>query len=159
MRKRKWVGLGVLVGALALMLALNEPALSQRPPTKAKMTLESRVMDYSKLKKEETNKFLRAIGPAIRDLISGGEQVTVPGLGSFRIVRVPAHRDMINGRPATIPGESYVEFLPAGELANAANAPSATPAEVVPPFQYVPLPGRDPGMKVGNNRAPNVRTR
>jgi nucleoid DNA-binding protein len=159
MGKRQGVGLAVLLGALAVMLGQTEPALSQRPPAKAKLTLEGRVMDYSKLKQKETNQFLQAIGPAIRDLLANGQEVTVPGLGTFRIVSVPAHRDLVEGRPATIPAANHVEFVPTGETAAVANSPSATPAEVVPPFQYVPLPNRDPGMKVGNTRMPNVRTR
>ena len=171
MRKRRWMGLGVLLGTLGLFLSLTDSAQSQRPMPKivsgsgsaprqaAKMTLEGRVMDYSKLKDKETKKFLQAIGPAVRDLLEEGQQVSIAGLGAFRIVNVPAHRDMIAGRPATIAAVNYVEFVPSSDLAGAANSPSATPAEVVPPFQYVPLPGRDPGVRTGNTRAPNVRTR
>jgi nucleoid DNA-binding protein len=171
MGKKQWMGLGVLLGTLGLFLTLTDAARSQRPLPKivsgsgnaprqaAKMTLEGRVMDYSKLKEKETKKFLDAVGPAVRDLLENGQQVNLSGLGTFRIVNVPAHRDMVAGRPATIAAVNYVEFVPSADLAGAANSPSATPAEVVPPFQYIPIPGRDPGMKVGNTRAPNVRTR
>jgi nucleoid DNA-binding protein len=157
MGNKHWAGLGVLLGALALVFGLAGPALSQKPP--AKMTLEGKVMDYSKLKDKDTKKFLEAIGPAVRDLLADGQQVSIPGLGTFRIVNVPAHRDMIAGRPATVPAANHVEFLPASDVASVANSPSATPAEVVTPFQYVPIPDRDPGMKVPNTRMPNVRTR
>jgi nucleoid DNA-binding protein len=159
MSKRQWVGLTVLLTALGLVLVLNEEALSQRPPAKKQMTLPGRIMDYSKLEQKDTNKFLQAIGPAVRDLLSAGQQVDVPGLGLFRIVNVPPHRDLVNGRPATIPGSNYVEFVPTADLNGAANSPASTPAEVVPPFQYNPLPDRDPGMKAPNVRQPNVRTR
>jgi nucleoid DNA-binding protein len=157
MGNKHWAGLGVLVGALALVVGLAGPALSQKPP--AKMTLEGKVMEYSKLKDKDTKKFLEAVGPAVRDLLADGQQVSIPGLGTFRIVNVPAHRDMIAGRPATVPGANHVEFLPASDLASVANSPSATPAETVTPFRYVPISGRDPGMKVPNTRMPNVRTR
>jgi len=159
MSKRQWAGLAVLLTTLGLVLGVSEEALSQRPPAKKAMTLKGRIMDYSRLEEKETNKFLQAIGPAVRDLLANGQQVEVPGLGLFRIVNVPPHRDLVNGRPATIPGSNYVEFVPTGELNGVANSPSATPAEVVPPFQYNPLPGRDPGMKAPNERMPNVRTR
>ncbi len=159
MSKRQWVGLTALLAALGLVLALNDEALSQRPPAKKAMTLQSRIMDYSKLEAKETNKFLQAIGPSIRDLLAAGQQVSVPGLGLFRIVNVPPHRDLVNGRPATIPGANYVEFVPTTELNGVANSPSAVAAESVPPFQYNPLPGRDPGNKAPNERMPNVRTR
>jgi nucleoid DNA-binding protein len=131
--------------------------LSQKPPDKT--TLEGRIMQYSKLKEKETNKFMQALGPAIRDLITAGHQVQVPGLGTFRVVNVAAHRDMVGGRPATIAAVNRVEFIPSGEVAAAANNADVTPAESVPAFQYTPIPGRDPGMKVGNTRAPNVRSR
>jgi nucleoid DNA-binding protein len=157
MRKKHWTGLGVLLGALALVFGLAGPALSQKPP--AKMTLEGKVMQYSKLKDKETAKFLEALGPAVRDLLADGQQVSIPGLGTFRIVSVPAHRDMVAGRPATIPAANHVEFVPTGDLTSGANGPAAIPAETVTPFQYVPIPGRDPGMKVPNTRMPNVRTR
>jgi nucleoid DNA-binding protein len=153
------VGLTVLLSALGLVLAFNEEALSQRLPAKKPMTLKSRVMDYSKLEEKDTNKFLQAIGPSVRDLLAAGQQVEIPGLGLFRIVNVPAHRDLVNGRPATIPGSNSVEFVPTAELNGVANSPSAIANESVPPFQYNPLPGRDPGMKAGNVRMPNVRTR
>jgi nucleoid DNA-binding protein len=159
MSKRQWVGLTVLLATLGLVLGLNEEALSQRPQAKKPMTLQGRIMDYSKLESKETNKFLQAIGPAVRDLLANGQEVSVPGLGLFRIVNVPPHRDLVNGRPATIPGSNYVEFLPTGELNSVANSPSAVAAESVPPFQYNPLPGRDPGNKAPNERMPNVRTR
>jgi nucleoid DNA-binding protein len=159
MRKRQWVGLTVLLGTLGLVLGLNEPAQSQRPPAKKAISLKDRIMDYSKLEEKDTNKFLQAIGPSVRDLLAAGQQVELPGLGLFRIVNVPAHRDLVDGRPATIPGSNYVEFVPSANLNGVANSPSATPAEVVPPFQYNPLPGRDPGMKAPNARMPNVRTR
>jgi nucleoid DNA-binding protein len=159
MRGKQWLVLGVLLGLFGLGLGLHGQAIQQRPAPKNAMTLKGRIMDYSKLTAKDTDKFLQAIGPAIRDLLKRGDTVSVQGLGQFRIVNVPAHRDLVNGRPATIPAASYVEFIPTGDLAAAANGPSATPAEVVPPFQYVPLPGRDPGIRTGNTRMPNVRTR
>jgi nucleoid DNA-binding protein len=159
MGKRRWVGLTVLLTALGVLLGVSDEALSQRPQAKKQMTLKGRIMDYSRLEEKETNKFLQAIGPAVRDLLAAGQQVEVPGLGLFRIVNVPPHRDLINGRPATVQGSNYVEFVPSGELNGAANSSTATPAEVVPPFQYNPLPGRDPGSKAPNERMPNVRTR
>jgi nucleoid DNA-binding protein len=157
MRNKKWLGLGVLLGTTALVFGLAAPAQSQKPP--AKMTLEGKVMEYSKLKDKDTKKFLEAIGPAVRDLLADGQQVSITGLGTFRIVNIPAHRDMIAGRPTTVPAANHVEFLPSSDLAGVANSPSATAAETVTPFQYVPLPARDPGIKVPNTRMPNVRTR
>ena len=81
------------------------------------------------------------------------------GLGTLRVVRVPEHRDLVDGRPATIPASNYVDFLPAGGLVEAANAPGAVPQDTVPPFQYVPLPDQTKGLRTPEERMPNVRTR
>lgn len=144
-----------LFGTLTLVLGLAGPALSQRPP--AQKTLPERLVSATRLPRENVDKFLAALGPAITEHLRSGEQVQVPGLGTFRVVRVPEHRDLVDGRPALIPASNSVEFLPAINLANAANASGAVPAVIVPPFQYNPLPTRTPSDRVGGTRQPNTR--
>jgi nucleoid DNA-binding protein len=156
MSMRRWLGLGVLLGAMGLVVGLAEPARSQKAP--AKQTLKDRIMALSKLPEKDVDKMLQAIGPAIRDHLRAGESVELPGLGVFRVVNIPAHRDLAGGRAVTVGGANYVEFVPAAGLVSAANAPGVVPNETVPPFQYVPLPGRDPGMKAGSARVPGRRT-
>jgi nucleoid DNA-binding protein len=174
MRQLQWGALGALVGTLGLVLGLASPARSQRPqpgqpaqparpnqPTqpKEKETLKGSLLKSTQLPERHVDKLLAALGPAIRDQLAAGNQVEVPGLGVFRVVRVPQHRDLVGGRPATIPGSNNIEFLPAGTLVNAANGPGAVPAVTVPPFEFNPLPQQTPGQKVGNTRTPSSRIR
>jgi nucleoid DNA-binding protein len=122
-------------------------------------TVKGRIAVATKLPEADVAKMLDALGPAVKDLLGQGQTVEVPNLGSFRIVRVPEHRDLVDGRPATIPGNNTVEFLPTGRFADAANLPGAKPAETVPPFEYNPLPDQTKSLKTGPTRMPNSRTR
>ena len=157
MRKAHWWGLGALVGTLGLVVAAG--AQQVQPPRKQPATFEGRMLASSRLPEADLKKFLTALGPAISASIASGQSVTIPNLGTFRVVNIPAHRDMVNGRPAVIDGSNYVEFVPAGNLVGAANAGGAVPAVSVPPFQYIPLPGQTPSQRVPGTRAPNVRQR
>jgi nucleoid DNA-binding protein len=156
MRTRHWWGLCGLLGAGALLAALSVPARSEKPP--AEETFSQRLAKAAKTSEENANRVYQALGPVIRDDLGHGKQVSVPGLGTFRVVRVEEHRDLRNGRPVVIPAVNTVEFVSEGALLDAANAAGATPAESVPPFQYVPLPGQTPGQKVGPVRTPGTRT-
>jgi nucleoid DNA-binding protein len=158
MRQSRWIALCALLGAVGVVLMLATSAQSQRPTDPA-AGLKSRVVKTTKLAEEDVQKMLNALGPAVRDMLRSGNQVDLPGLGSFRIVRIPEHRDLVGGRPATIPGSNYVEFSPAGDIVGAANAPGAVPADTVPPFEYIVNPSQTPTMRTGTTRNPGTRTR
>jgi len=117
------------------------------------------VATAAKLREEDVAKVLSALGPAIREQLARGEVVELPGLGVFRIVRVPEHKDLVNGRPATIPAANTVEFLPSGDAIDAANAADAVPADTVPAYQFNPLPIQTKGLRTPEDRMRNVRTR
>jgi nucleoid DNA-binding protein len=102
---------------------------------------------------------LKALGPAVKDRLASGQQVKLPGLGTFRVVRVPAHRDLVNGRPAEIPASNYVEFLTEPGLVKASNSPGAVPAATVPKFEYIPIPDRTPSIRTPGRRVPRRRIR
>jgi nucleoid DNA-binding protein len=157
MRKRHGWALAALAASLGVVVFASA-AFSDNKSKKSE-TLKGRVAASSKVSEEDVAKVFEALGPAIRDKLASGETVELPGLGVFRVVRVPEHRDLVNGRPATINPANYVEFVPAGGLDAAANAPGAAPAETVPEFRYEPLPGQTPSMKLPDERMPNVRTR
>jgi nucleoid DNA-binding protein len=163
MRKGHWLGLGILLGVIVLILAVASPAHSQKaPPPKEEGSLVQKLARSAKLSEEQAGRFLEALGPAIRAELAAGKTVNLPGLGTFRVVRIAEHKDMIvggrqGGTPIVVPAVNNVEFLPAGELSSAANAPTAVPADVVPPFQYNPLPGQTPGQKSGRTRVPTIR--
>lgn len=156
MRTRNWLALGTLLATLALVLVGVPTARSQKPA--GELSIPQKLAKTTKLTDEQASKFYAAFGAIIREEISRGKTVAVPGLGTFRVVRIPEHRDLVDGRPAVIPARNTIEFLGGEELIGAANSDGAVPAAVVPPFEYVPLPGQIPGQKVGPVRTPSIRT-
>jgi nucleoid DNA-binding protein len=147
MRKRHGWVLGGLLGAIALVAVVTTPVRSAKPP--AEETMNQRLAREAKLSEQQAARFFQALGPIVRRELASGKTVSLPGLGTFRVVRVEEHRDLRDGRPVVVPALNTVEFLSEGSLTTAANASGAKPAEVVPPFQYVPLPGQTPGQRVG----------
>src|SRR5260370_29308858 len=128
MRTREVMVLGVLLGAFMLALSLSAPAQFKRSdkapapvPTpvpaqaSAQDTLVQRIVQATKLSPENTDRFLRALGPAIRDDLKQGKQVSLPGLGTFRVVQIAEHRELKggsldSGEPVVIPATNVVEF-------------------------------------------------
>ncbi len=155
MNKRHGWALGGVLGAAAVAAVLTAPAQSAKPP--AEETFNQRLAKAAKLSEEQAGRFYQALGPIVREELARGKSVSVPGLGTFRVVRVEEHRDLRGGRPVVIPATNTVEFLSDGALIDSANASGAVPAETVPPFQYIPLPGQTPGQKVGPVRTPGTR--
>jgi nucleoid DNA-binding protein len=159
MRKRQCWALTALLATLGVTLGLAAPVRSQRPQQPEPLTLAGRVAAATKMEEKDVEKMLKALGGAVRSQLTGGQSVELPGLGTLRVVRIAAHRDLVDGRPAVIPESNYVEFLPFGDLVGAANAPGAVPASNVLPFEYNPLPGQVKGLRNPGVRQPNVRER
>jgi nucleoid DNA-binding protein len=109
-----------------------------------------RMARESKLTEEQVTRVLNALGPAVRDELTKGNTVNLPGLGILRVVRVAEHKDMEAGtaRLLRIPAKNTVEFLATDGLGEAANSATAVPAETVPAFDYTPLPNQTKGRKV-----------
>jgi nucleoid DNA-binding protein len=157
MRKGALLAVGLLTGVLALLLALTAPA---QPPTKPpEETMNQRLARVTKLTEEDVAKFLQELGPIVLDELKHGRQVNFAGLGMFRVVRVPEHRDLQGGRPVTVPAVNTIEFVPVGQINEAVNTPTAVPAETVPEYRFNPLPQQTPGQRVPLIRNPGVRTR
>ena len=155
MRNTHWWALGALAAATLGTILFVTPAQSQRPT--GKQTVAQAIVKRTKLEEKDVAKMLDALGPVIRDKLANGETIDFPGVGQFRVVHIPDHRDLVNGRPAVIAGSNTVEFGPAAEMVDASNSPDAVPAVTVPQFEYNTLPGQTPGMKSSGTRAPNVR--
>jgi len=145
MRSNNWVALAGLFGILILIAGWTGPVQSQR--LAADMTLSQRVAKATKVSEEDVAKVLRTIGPALFEDIRRGRTVEIPGFGSFRVVRVGGHRNMVEGLPIQVPARNTVEFLPSGALNDAANSAGTDAAVTVPPFEYIVLPGQTPGQK------------
>jgi nucleoid DNA-binding protein len=141
-----------------MTLTLASRAQSQRGPAVGG-TLETEIAAATKLEEKDVAAVLKALGPAISGRLARGEKIEMPGLGVFRVVRIPEHKDLVDGRPATIPSVNYVEFMAGTGIVSASNAPGAVPAAVVPPFQYNPLPNQVKGQKDEGTRVPNTRIR
>jgi nucleoid DNA-binding protein len=162
--RNSWIAGGVLLLASGVTLWIASQAQSQpQLTTKAAPssgTLAGQIAAATKVEEADVNKVLRELGPAIAGRLARGEVVELPGLGSFRVVRVPEHRDMADGgRPILVPATNSVEFIPADRVVGASNAPGAVPAVVVPPFQYNPLPSQTKGQKSDGVRTPGERIR
>jgi nucleoid DNA-binding protein len=157
MRKPHCWALAALTATLGVILAVATPAQSQKAEPSA--TVPQAVAKKTKVSEQDVIKVLEALGPAIRDKLSNGETVELPGLGTLRVVRIAEHKDMVRGRPATIDATNTVEFEPTEELVKASNAVTAAPARTVPAFEYLPLPGQTPSERAPYIRAPNIRTR
>jgi nucleoid DNA-binding protein len=156
MRRRLFLVSGAVLGASLLLLGPDVPAQSQRA---VEETLNQRIARTSKLPEENVERLFKALGPAIREELKRGKEVSLPGLGTFRVVRIAEHRDLRDGRPVVIPATNTVEFLPEGTLDVAANSETAKPAETVPSFRYIVVPGQTPGQKTSGTRAPPTRTK
>jgi nucleoid DNA-binding protein len=155
--RKAYRGLAVLAGVIVLALGWTGPARSQRP-----IVLDPLPRDIAKrteVDEADVAKVLNALGPALARQIAAGREVSVPGLGSFRVVRIPENKSLVGGRPTTIPPRNYVEFLPDDGVVQASNSPDARPSVTVPPFEYIPLPGQTPSQKVPSGRTPSTRIR
>lgn len=155
-RKQMLAG-GAVLGLLVLLIGLSAPA--QLKPPQKELTFTQRLAEGAKLSEENADKFLQVLGPAIREELKRGREVSIPGLGRFRVVRVEEHRDMQNGRPVTVPASNRVEFNASEGFDDAANSAGAKPADTVVPFHYIPLPGQTPGQKAPNTRTPPTRVK
>lgn len=155
-KRFRYILLG-LAGACGIIVALTAPARSQLQA--AKETMNERLARLSELEEGQVEKLLTLLGPAVQDELKSGKEVSFPGLGTFRVVRIPEHKDLQNGRPIVVPAVNTVEFLPTDGLKSAANGPDAAPAATVPQYEQPVLPGQTPGQKTGRVRTPPTRIR
>jgi nucleoid DNA-binding protein len=155
--KKAQMALAGLVAGLGLAIAVTAEA--QGPAAKAPPAFRADMVKRSSQKEEIVDAILKALGPALRAQLQAGRQVDLPGVGVFRIVQVSEYRDLVGGRPTTIPARNYVEFIPAAELVASANAPGAVPAKTVQGYEFRVNPNAAPGLKTGSSRIPGTRTR
>ncbi len=156
LQRRALIALAVTMG---IVLLIASPALSQKGPVikepqslKKELTFKGKLGKAADISDEKVEKLLKALGPALAAELSSGNRVELAGVGTFRVVRVGEHRDLVNGRPAMIPATNYVEFLPASNMIDASNAPGAKAESSVPRWEFTPV-----GNEVPTQRQPNVR--
>lgn len=160
------VAIAFLVGAPALSQApLPQPQLTQpsqpplRLPPAPPQTLTGKIAAATELSEQDVELVLRALGPAVKELLARNGQADLPGVGLLRIIRVAEHRDLQNGRPIVIPAYNYLEFQANGDLDGVANTGGIRPVDTVPAFQYSPLPNQTKSLRTPKVRTPDVRTR
>jgi nucleoid DNA-binding protein len=139
-----------------------EPVVKPAPASQTQRGADAfagRVAKASGVSEEDVAKVLRALPGIVKDDLRQGKTISLAGLGSFRIVKLPEYRDLKDGKPVIIPPHNSVEFGPVAELADAANAEGAVPAVSVPAFEYNAIPGQFPGMRMDGTRMPNVRVK
>jgi nucleoid DNA-binding protein len=147
----------LLSGAAACIVMSVAGAQTQVAPKNE--TFVQRVARYAEIKEKDADRCINVLGKALLEDLKQGKTDALPGLGSFRIVRVGDSKDLVNGRPATIPAYNVIEFSPEDGVSEAANAENVEAARFVPAFQYNILPGQTPGQKMGSSRMPNSRIR
>lgn len=159
MRKFHWKTASLLFAGLMVGWAVSNGYAQLPVRAAAVAALPKTLAEATELEEEDVAKVLNALGPAMQQQLASGRQVALPGLGVFRVVRIPPHRDLEGGRPVLVPGRNYVEFLPDSTLNKASNHPAARPAVTVKPFQYNPLPNQAPTRTVPRVRTPSTRVR
>jgi nucleoid DNA-binding protein len=148
---------GILGSSLLFLAVIGQAQTQDRSKEE---TLTQRLARRTALSEQNVQRLMAALGPAIREELEKGRQVNLPGLGAFRVVRVQQHRDMVEGgRPVIVPATNTIEFLATGEAITSANGAEAVPADTVPPFQYIVLPGQTPGQKAPRTHVPSSRVR
>lgn len=144
-----------LIGALAVVVGVE----AQVNPPKEPRPFRQAVAAEAKLNEETVEKVFKALGPAIREQLRAGREVSLPGVGTLRIVQVGEHRDLIDGRPATIAARNFVEFVGSPETEAAVNGPGVDPARVIEGYEFRINPWSNPGIRTDGFRTPGTRVR
>jgi nucleoid DNA-binding protein len=154
MQRRSLRILGCLVAGLLLGSTIAAP-----PTPESRLPLAVRIARECNVQPDAAEAMLKSLGmEAARDL-RAGETVTLPGLGTLRIVRIGEYKDLDSyGRPVTIAAHNTVEFIPEGGLTEQANKSDIKPAVTVPAFEFNPLHDAEPGQRTRGSRAPGIRT-
>ncbi|CAN5115203.1 hypothetical protein BH10PLA2_BH10PLA2_29980 [soil metagenome] len=158
MLNRRYLPLLVIAG-MSVYVILQPVSAQQVKPIPKNETFVQRVARYSDVKEKDAERCIQNLGKALMEDLRQGKTDAIPGLGSFRIVRVAESKDLVNGRPATIPAYNVVEFSPEEGVAETANGESIEAARTVPAFQYILLPGQTPGQRMPGARMPSSRMR
>jgi nucleoid DNA-binding protein len=148
---------------VVLLLGTTGILYSQRPapaPPGQTPPLLKALAAKTKVPLQTVQTVVDALGPEIRTLIQRGEVVTMPKLGTIRLVRVADHKDIERGtgRVLTVPARNYVTLDTDSEVDAAANALGVQPNEVVPQFQYNIMPGQTPSQKTGSLKVRSQRS-
>jgi nucleoid DNA-binding protein len=151
--------LAILLLTGAACCAVLSVAGAQTQVAPKNETFVQRVARYADIKERDADKCINALGKALMEDLRQGKTDGLPGLGSFRIVRVGESKDLVNGRPVAIPAYNVIEFSPEEGVSDVANGDNVEAAKFVPAFQYNIIPGQTPGQKMGSSRMPNSRIR
>src|SRR5262245_7060736 len=129
MRNTRWLALAVLGLGLALTTASHsqppQPPQPQPQPAQAAAggDLAKALAEASGVAEKDATRLLAVLGPVLSQAMAAGNPVTIPGLGSFRIVRLAETKNLVDGRPVVQPAVNVIEFLPEGVVTRTANAP------------------------------------
>ena len=94
------------LAALIVALAFTAEAQVPRNNKKTLPELPGSIAREAKLKEDTVKKVLDAMSAAFKEQLRAGRQIEIPGVGTFQVVRVTEHRDLVNGLPATIPART-----------------------------------------------------
>src|SRR5258708_398917 len=86
--RQRWA-LATLVGG-AILLAAQASSEAQLRKQGKEESLIQRIARKSKVNEQDTEKVIRFLGPAITEELANGKTVVIEGLGTFRVVQVPA---------------------------------------------------------------------
>ena len=88
-----------------------------------KQDLVKKVADSSKQSEAQANTAVSAVFDAIADSLAHGDDVTISGFGSFKVVKRSARegRNPQTGEPMTIPARKSASFTPGTQLKRSVN--------------------------------------
>lgn len=160
MTLRRWIAIAVfalLVGAVPLMAQIFLPGSVTPPPAMPDHlgNLNERIAKKTGLTEKQVDAVLRELGPAVADRLASGKGFELQGVGSFRVIRIAAHRELVgNYQAIQVPARNTVQFVPVGDFDATLNRPGAVQGFPVGEPNTNPIPNRVPSLKVGPTRVP-----
>lgn len=113
--------LAVRGSMLFLLLAWFAHVMLSQPKTKPVQdpkTFLGRLAIKAGVSEGEARSLLEELGPAIADELKKGNQVQLPGLGKFRMVKRPGYTafDEITGKQHIVPASVGVDYQPSQDM-------------------------------------------
>jgi nucleoid DNA-binding protein len=140
---------GQFIPGSVTVLPYSPPTLASVAPTIAKKT---------GLTEAQVNAVIAELGPSMSARLARGEGYEIPNCGTFRLIRIPAHRELQGNFAVFVPARNSVEFIPTGPVDAVLNMPGAVPGAPVAEPDFNPqIGGGIPTQRLPSSRIPGPR--